>query len=760
MIWAVGLARRCCRRFDPRSRSFSLSSKKVWKKLHVTELITFLGMNISDTGLDERPLQEGSLLRSVLERRADGLCSRGYRLVITSRPCNTVYDLLRQPGIARHIYHLTGFSHETREKFMRSYVERRHKTPWHAVKQRMDDLLEPASSFIEPLTRLPLVVTLVAELLPTMDLKEVPKTRSELFNTLLVRGLLRRDLPSMEAEVVTNDIRQLPPERQEALLILSDLALDGLLQKPPKLVFRYADIVAKCKGNSATTAKEMMEVVKSVMVSYCEMDEMQEEVTSYHFVHLSFQEFFAAMALKYPTSVSAEMYGVSRLAYSAEMLTIGQRFDNFWLFAAGFFKREPEVFFKTLFSTVSINAMRFAETRPRIDIQDMLFQMLQEMIPEVNNSIKEKHSVALEQVAVFLERKISNVHDFIAIDLFRFEEYLYRSIKLTAAYFHAVQLLPGLSTVELDHYGSDYLDFRPAVLQALQSKHQLQALLLAPDYRSPLLDDEMNSLMSILQTSSLKRLQLPKFVFSAEQLKTLAGELSRMNHSLKHFWLSVDGNGEGDDALAMQSLSSALSKHHSSLIDLMIIHQWVDSEITMKLLASLLVNLKKLQHFGVWTCPESPGAFELLRSAVQASTSLTALTVVDVICHWSSPLKCSSGRLKEGEAQRQQLLHLAIHHPSITRFETSDYDSSLDDDDLMNIVTEVLKTKGKPHQLTQLDLRRCTSISEEGVDRIRELIQREELNFTIAIKFKYFNGTFQYGGGIVEELPPWLPLEK
>ena len=638
---------------------------------------------------------------------------------------------------------------------MRSYVERRHNTPWHAVKQRME---KPASNFIEPLTHLPLVATLSAELLPTMDLKEVPKTRWELFNTLLVRGLLRRDLPSLEAEMVTNDFRQLPPERQEALLILSDLALDGLLQKPPKLVFRIADIVSKCKGNSATTAKEMMEVVKSVMVSYCEMDEMQEEVTLYHFVHLSFQEFFAAMALKYPTSVSAEMYGVSRLAYCAETLMIGERFDNFWLFAAGFFKREPEVFFKTLFSTLNMKAMRSSKERSRIDIQDMLFQMLQEMIPEVNDSIKKKHSVALEQVAEFLERKVSNVHDSVNILYhfrLQFKITLLSSKNLTAAYFHALQLLPGVSTVELDYYGRDQVDIRLAdVLQALQSR-QLQALLLVTTKHSPLLDDEMNSLMSILQTSSLKRLQLPRLGFSAEQLKTLAGELSRMNHSLKHLWLWVDENEEGDDALAMQSLSSALSKHHSSLIDLAILHRRMDSEITMKPLASLLVNLKKLQHF-VMSCLESPGAFELLCSAVQASTSLTALTVV--IFHGNFPLKvkCSSGRLKECQAQRQQLLHLAIHHPSITRFETSDCDSSPDDDDLMNIVTEVLKTKGKPHQLTQLDLGPCTSISKEGVDRIRELIQREELNFTIAI----YGGTFQYSGGIVTTLPPWLPLQK
>ena len=93
---------------------------------------------------------------------------------------------------------------------MRGYVKRRYEKDWDTVQRRMDQLLKQASSFIEPLTRLPLVATLLAELLPRMDLQEVPTTRWELFNTLLLSGLLRRDLPDGDAEVVTNDFHQLP----------------------------------------------------------------------------------------------------------------------------------------------------------------------------------------------------------------------------------------------------------------------------------------------------------------------------------------------------------------------------------------------------------------------------------------------------------------------------------------------------------------------------------------------------------------------
>ena len=428
-------------------------------------------------GLDEKPLPSDSLLRAVLERRADGLCPSGYHLVITSRPCNTVYDLLRQPGSNRLTYHLTGFSRKTRDMFMRGYVKRRHHEDWDAIQRRMDRLLSRASSFTEPLTRLPLVATFLAELLPVMDLKEVPKSRWELFNTLLLRGLLRRDLPGMVAEVVTSDFCQLPSECQQALLLLCDLALDGLLAEQPKLVFKYADIVAKCKGQPKTVKDNLLEVAKSVMVSFCEADETQEEVTYFHFLHLSFQEFFAAMALKYPTGEHTEKNGTLRLASCARTLMIGERFDNFWLFAAGFFKTDPEVFFRTLFSNISIDMTTISVQQ--LSMQSMLFKMLQEMIPEVSDYHAEKYSSALELISVFLNRKVSDVRTLYKLG--RYSAYIpVENITDSAALCHALRLLPNLITLEvqsLTGFG-DVLAALQGPAQAWDSSHWLSRRLL------------------------------------------------------------------------------------------------------------------------------------------------------------------------------------------------------------------------------------------------------------------------------------------
>ena len=579
-------------------------------------------------GLDEKPLSSDSLLRSVIERRADGLHSQGYRLLITSRPCNTVYDLLRQPGESRLTYHLTGFSREARNGFMRGYVQQRHKESWGAVEKKMDKLLTHASSFIEPLTRLPLVATLLAELLPTMNIKEVPKSRWELFNILLLGGLLRRDFPDADAEVVTNDFRQLPPERQKALLLLSDLALQGLLATPPMLVFRYTDIVEKGKGQSKAVREELLEVAKSVMVSFCETDELQE-VTYYHFLHLSFQEFLAAMSLRHSVHMNDEVNGFSRLASSAKTLTIGERFENFWLFAVGFFKTKPEVFFRALFSNVNID-MRTVH-REQLAMQNMLFKMLQEMIPDINNSIREEYSSALESIAVYLNRIVANSETSNLEDTSHLEGAFAGPSIDVGILCHALRLLPGLVTVK---WNIEWATAFYNVLDALQTQYNLQTLVISSHrYRSQpyqeleRFDREAKSLASLLQTTSLVNLQLQRVPFKEEELQVLAGGLSRMNHSLKH--LSLWGDRKHQKyALAMEVLCSALGKHHKRLSWLEINNINLYNDSAMQPLVALLdssINLKRLVVRG---CPMSNTAFELLCSAVKRSRSLTFLTVI------------------------------------------------------------------------------------------------------------------------------------
>ena len=622
---------------------------------------------------------------------------------------------------------------------MRDYVRRRHKKDWNVVQQRMDELLSRASKFIEPLTRLPLVATLLAELLPTMTLEQVPKSRWELFNVLLLRGLLRRDIHDPKAEVVTSDFRQLPPERQEALLLLCELAVDGLLAEQPKLILKYADILAKCKQSQAIE-DELLEVAKSVMVSFCEMDETQEEVTYYHFLHLSFQEFLAAMALKYPTRDRPAGNTPSRLVSCAKTLLLGERFDNFWLFAAGFFRTDPEVFFRELFSNITIN-MTEVNDQQQVIMQDMLFKMLQEMIPEVNDSTMVKYSSALEQVTEFLNRRVSNVRWYSSTHIGHMDTLD------SAALCHALCLLPGLTTVEL------FDDFNLGnVFAALHNQHRLETLFLYPDFRNSdsLLDEEMDSLKPLLHKTSLTSLQLWWIIFSADQLQTLAGELSKMNHSLKYLYLRGDEKEGGECSVAMDTLCSAISKHHTSLSSLNLWSIPTDSDSPMQPLASLLVNSNSLQRLAVG-CSMSRHTFEVFCAAVQSNTSLTCLGVgFDVrVTPWSP------GNQGEHRACIQQLSRVAIHHASITRLEIGD--RGLDDEDAMSTVEEVGTTKGEPHQLTQLYIM-LSDLTVEGVDRLREVIEREQLNLTIAVCHN--NHCYHYGGPIVEHLPFWTPHEK
>ena len=625
---------------------------------------------------------------------------------------------------------------------MRDYVKRRHGTDWDDVKQKMDKLLTQASSFIEPLTRLPLVATLLAELLPNLDLKEVPKTRWELFNTVLLSGLIRRDLPDSDAEVVTNDFRQLPPERQEALLLLSALALQGLLATPPKLVFRYADIVEKGKGQSKAVREELLEVAKLVMVSFCEMDELQE-VTYYHFLHLSFQEFLAAMSLRYSPGANSKMHGVSRLAYSAKSLMIGERFENFWLFALGFFKTDPVTFFKTLFSNVNID-MRTVNKRQQA-MEVMLFMMLQEMVPNVNDidSFSEEYRFALESISVYLDRKVSN------LGLLHHGKFDEPNIQ---ALCHALRLLPSLVTAEC------FIEPRTStreVLDALQNQHDLQTLRVYPfwndgqEYAHHENLEDLKSLMSLLQITSLVNLELEQLHFSDEDFQTLADGLTRMNHSLKH--LSLWGGGERrENTPGMKALLSALSKHHKTLsafeINLVDLYNYS----AMQSLVACIDNSNNLARLSLRDCKMNIMTFELLCSAVQRSISLTSLAL-----KWTSNFIVfrTLEERKDLRLRALQLSHVAIHHANITRLEIDN--SDLIGVDAMNIVKEVLKTKGEPHQLRQLSLR-WNGITEEGVKRLRKVIEENQLNLTIAVE-NYFlrDKAHLFSGPIVDSLPHW-----
>ena len=354
---------------------------------------------------------------------------------------------------------------------------------------------------------------------------------------------------------------------------------------PPKLVFRYADIVAKSQGRSKVVKKELLEVAKSVMVSFCETDETQE-VTFYHFLHLSFQEFLAAMSLRYPMDVNAEKYGVSRLASSAKTITIGERFDNFWLFAAGFFKTEPVVFFKTLFSGVNIDMRTVNEQQ--VAMQNMLFQMLQEMIPEINKSIGEKYSLALEYIAVVLRRKVANI------------DTVHSGVEFSQADFvalcHTLRLLPGLVTFEWSFESSSNISH---VLDALQNQHNLRTLVILC-YRSRIaysggLDTEVKSLASLLQVTSLVNFRLLGIEFSDEELQTLAGGLSKMNHSLKSLGLWGDRKPR-ENATAMEALCTAVAKHHTSLLCLEIKYMDLYNYSAIQPLLSLLSNSNEIER--------------------------------------------------------------------------------------------------------------------------------------------------------------------
>ena len=694
-------------------------------------------------GLDERRLPSDSLIRKVIERRADGLSSHGYRLVLTSRPCNIIFDLLRQPGLSRLVYHLTGFSLETRDKFLHGYVKRRHNQLQDALVQRT--VLALAGNLPDQLTRLPLMAILPAVLLPTMNLEEAARNRWELFN-ILVRGLLRRELPHAEAERV-HDFRQLPPERQEAFLLLSDLALQGLLETPPKLVFKYADIVAKCQGRSIEIKQKLLETARSLMVEFSETDDTQQETMYYHFLHLSFQEYLAAVAVRHGGK-DAGAYGPRLQAFFSKTYLNSGSFDDFLPFVAKVSKKDSVEFFTTLFSTINLDTTSTAVRHRKVT----LIMMLQEMFPDGNDFTRMEYAPALELVARHLNREV-------AVETGRFiaeQQISLKSVEVSVPFCHAVRLLPDLMKVALQIDAGCTLS---NALDALQHQDQLQSLSLMSNAlfnRRVVLDSEMKSLTSLLQTRPLTDLKLWRIVFSADQLHSLAEALSNMKHSMKHLCLRIDG-GEIDpaDAIATRAILTAISTRHTNLSSLELYGLNFDRDITMRSLASFLTSSRHLQGLGLFFYPMSRHSTGKLLTSIQASTSLTAMEIgVLFPSQWSQT---------DGEQLRKAFMglsYVAVHHRTIIRLDI--YCPELQDKDERSIVEEVAKTKGAPHQLKQLSFGWRSHLANEETNRLHEsLIQKEQLSLAIVPpRWRIHEGLYPYDDGIVEELPAWLAREK
>ena len=156
-------------------------------------------------------------------------------------------------------------------------------------------------------------------------------------------------------------------------------------------------------------------------------------------------------------------------------------------------------------------------------------------------------------------------------------------------------------------------------------------------------------------------------------------------------------------------------------------------------------------------CPMSNTTFELLCSAVQRKRSLTSLRI-----NVQEPFICQAPRTIEQENKRrarvQRLSHMAIHHASIKRLELTECE--LNDTDAMDIVKEVLKTKGKPHQLRELSICWNNDLTKEGVERLRQLLEKNQLNLTIAVgDWPLQEMTKLYTGPIVKILPYWSAIQ-
>ena len=178
-------------------RTIRCRDKSVWRAKTISELFQLRELGLSAAqevqveafisqhpelvavvcdGLDEGQVAEDSFLWRIM----NGTSLRGLRVVITSRPCSAVSDLLEGDAIHRHVQ-LFGFSKENVREFVVKYLGKTQG------EEMLSQLAEKPS--VSSLMHTPFFALLLCE--QFKDEQQLPPTRSGIFRSVVLRLVQR-----------------------------------------------------------------------------------------------------------------------------------------------------------------------------------------------------------------------------------------------------------------------------------------------------------------------------------------------------------------------------------------------------------------------------------------------------------------------------------------------------------------------------------------------------------------------------------------
>ena len=256
-------------------------------------------------GLDEGSVDESSLLWSLLQGNCVGIPSR-LRVVVTTRPCNAVGDILQSTSYRG--VEVVGFTREDIAVFARNYLG-------EETSKKLLSLLDKQPS-IAGLMHAPLFSLLVCDLF--QEKQDLPSRKTEIFEKIVV-ALLHRYSKAHFLKEKFNNFADTPASMRKLVIGLGKVAFQGLLKK--QLYFTDVDLK---KAGMPAEALELGLLMKSESTVFWEPDE-------FAFSHLTLQEFLAAVYVS-----SEALQTAANVAKLLEEI----RFDDghlttFWVFLAG-----------------------------------------------------------------------------------------------------------------------------------------------------------------------------------------------------------------------------------------------------------------------------------------------------------------------------------------------------------------------------------------------------------------------------------------
>jgi len=283
----------------------------------VDEILEGEGVLLVLDGLDEFPYalleQDNCLMRQIMS----GSCLPKATVVVTSRPSARMSFKLCQPHVNKHI-EIIGFTEEDRVKYAESVFRSQPDMLVHFLKYSF------SNPVIKTMMYIPLHCAIVAQIYKECGgaSKLIPRTMTQLFSALC-RSLLRRYL--IENSLLNSDNRMptdfkdLPPDVQESLSIVREIAYDGILSET--LVFYKHELPESFKHMGFMNEHRELYVDRGLE-------------SSYNFLHLRLQEYLAAWHISQLPSTEQIQY-LERELCKPRTYNTSKKFAEVTLFLAG-----------------------------------------------------------------------------------------------------------------------------------------------------------------------------------------------------------------------------------------------------------------------------------------------------------------------------------------------------------------------------------------------------------------------------------------